>query len=414
MKKYILGLSVFLAFLVLPDSVMAAIAFDSTLGQVTGSGSGAITGIDLSGSDGYIEVAVIIELTSNTVISLNFDNGSGSDVQTFTQIGTNNDINSGNYRQTLWRLVNPSLNSGRRIILTLSGGSNFNMGAVYYTGVDQTTPTANVTQSVDLSSGASAINTSNLDGSWQAGTTWATFTDSLSGGVNRQNVQNANNIGYLIDSNATVANTSTNVFSWTWNGVIAESGYITYMLRPSSSEGDPGSGPDDPTGNLFFQPGALLDTISNGALNFGTIMTTTMTLGRVGQNLIINSNVGIGILSPSSALEVNGNVKAKTFSTASNCASSTSPALCADAPAGSVAMPPKSDTLVVNTSAITPNSQIMLTEDASLNDRLGVTCETGDKHDYRVTARAPGTSFTIKSNGNTGRNRTCLSYLIVN
>ncbi len=179
------------------------------------------------------------------------------------------------------------------------------------------------------------------------------------------------------------------------------------------------------SGNFFLQIGSLIDSVTSGILNFGTTNATTMIFGRTGQNIIINSSVGIGTSSPTVALHVGGDIIANyitvlgkitfgSIGTASNCNSTASPAVCASAAAGSVAMPSGTDTLVVNTSAITANSQIFITEDSSLGSRLGITCNTTVSRTYAVSARTSGTSFTIKSSNNPVTNKACLSYMIVN
>lgn len=215
------------------------------------------------------------------------------------------------------------------------------------------------------------------------------------------------------------------------------------------------------SGNFFLQIGSLIDSVTNGVLNFGTTQATTINIGRFGQNMIINSKVGISTSTPSATLDVNGDLSANlinitanglgidtltsgvfsigsttasavkigragitatvpgtiafgTVGTVSNCNSSASPAVCGSAPAGSVAMATGGSTLVVNTTAVTANSQIMITEDSSLGSRLGITCNTGTGRNYSVSARTAGTSFTIKSSANPVTNKACLSYWILN
>ena len=224
---------------------------------------------------------------------------------------------------------------------------------------------------------------------------------------------------------------------------------------------DDGSNTTLTSGNLFLQIGALIDSVTNGVLNFGTTQATTMNFGRSGQNMIINSKVGVGTSAPTAMLHVNGdffadliNITANglgldtltpgtlsigsttastvkigrettttTFpgtislgkaTTVSNCNSTTTPASCGSAPAGSVALPTGGSTLVVNTTAVTTNSQIFITEDSSLDSRLGITCNTGTNRNYSVNARSDGTSFTIKSSVRPFINKACLSYWIVN
>lgn len=224
---------------------------------------------------------------------------------------------------------------------------------------------------------------------------------------------------------------------------------------------DDGSNTTLTSGNLFLPVSSILDSITNGALNFGTTLATTMTFGRSGQNMVINSKVGIGTTTPAANLHVIGDIFANfiniladglgldtytagtlslgsttatsikigrlgitttmpgvlsygSLSTVSNCSSTTTPSTCGSAPSGSVAMPTGGDTIVVNTTAVTANSQIMVTEDSSLGSRLGITCNTAVGRRYTISARTAGTSFTIRANANPATNKACLSYFIVN
>lgn len=217
------------------------------------------------------------------------------------------------------------------------------------------------------------------------------------------------------------------------------------------------------SGNFFMPVSSLFDTFSAGPLNFGTLNATTMTFGSSTQKMIINSKVGISTSTPSADLDVNGSIFARfinlladglgidtltsgilnigsttasainighggatttisgplkitNIGTISNCNSSASPAVCGSASSGSVAMPTGGSTLVVNTTAVTANSQIFITEDSSLGSRLGITCNTTTGRVYSINARVSTTSpsFTIKSSANPAGNKACLSYFIVN
>lgn len=108
----------------------------------------------------------------------------------------------------------------------------------------------------------------------------------------------------------------------------------------------------------------------------------------------------------------NGNVF-PTIGTVANCSSSASPAVCASAPAGSVAVAATDTTVVVNTTRVTANSQILLTFDSSLGTKLGVTCNTTIPSLFGVTARTAGTSFTLSATAS-AVNPACFSYVIVN
>lgn len=237
--------------------------------------------------------------------------------------------------------------------------------------------------------------------------------------------------------------------------------FIANTTISDSLLSDDGSNVTLTSGNLFLQIGSLIDSVTNGVLNFGTTQATTMTFGRTGQNMIINSKVGVGTNTPSATLHVNGDFFANlisvvadglgldtytpgtltigsttasairigrtgitttvpgtisfgTASTISNCNSTTTPASCGSASAGSIALPNGSSTLVVETTAVTDSSQILITEDSSLGSRLGITCNKGTSRSYSVSARTVGTNFTIKSSSNPAINKACLSYLIIN
>jgi len=103
--------------------------------------------------------------------------------------------------------------------------------------------------------------------------------------------------------------------------------------------------------------------------------------------------------------------------TATNCSSSASPAVCASAAAGSVAVPTGTNpTLVVNTTAVTANSQIFLNIDESLGTKLSVTCNTtlSTLVNPVITSRTAGTSFTFVIGAIIATNPACVSYSILN
>ena len=120
---------------------------------------------------------------------------------------------------------------------------------------------------------------------------------------------------------------------------------------------------------------------------------------------------------------VSGTTATHTFgpipnTTTSNCSSAATPAVCAAAPAGAVAIPTgaTSVTLVVNTTAVTANSEIFLHSDDSLTI-AATTCNSTLATlvgGLVITARTAGTSFTITYNGTIATNPLCVAYRLVN
>lgn len=106
----------------------------------------------------------------------------------------------------------------------------------------------------------------------------------------------------------------------------------------------------------------------------------------------------------------------KAYATSTNCSSSASPAVCGSAAAGSFVVAVAATSTVINTTAVTANSQIILTPDSSLGTKLGVTCSTvlsTTATPYAVTARSAATSFTV-STTLVATNPLCFSYQIIN
>jgi len=127
-----------------------------------------------------------------------------------------------------------------------------------------------------------------------------------------------------------------------------------------------------------------------------------------------------GSVTPSGAMptiNTTGQVKPALYSTAANCSSSASPAICGSAAAGSFVIGASTTSVVVDTTAVTANSQILLTEDSSLGTKLGVTCNTQSLLTLgvpKVTARTSGTSFAASIEVGPTTNPMCVSYAIIN
>ena len=105
----------------------------------------------------------------------------------------------------------------------------------------------------------------------------------------------------------------------------------------------------------------------------------------------------------------------KTIGTATECASSASPAVCGSAASGFFVIAAAAGTVTVDTSAVTANSIIGVAEDFSLGTALSVTCNTATAPGFSaVTARTPGVSFTFAVTNAPSVNPDCFSYFIIN
>lgn len=112
-----------------------------------------------------------------------------------------------------------------------------------------------------------------------------------------------------------------------------------------------------------------------------------------------------------------------TFNSLNVCASkgtaaSPSVAACGSAASGafSCATNATGATCVVNTTAVTANSQIDVTEDDGLGTLLGVTCNIATAvlpANHVIASRSAGVSFTINL-GTVTTNPACISYTITN
>lgn len=116
--------------------------------------------------------------------------------------------------------------------------------------------------------------------------------------------------------------------------------------------------------------------------------------------------------SPADKFSFDGGVVTPTYSTSTACASQTGQ--CGSAAAGSFTVPAGSASIVVNTTAVTAQSQIFVQEDTSLNSLLGTSCNPAMGRMYQVTGRAPGVGFTISASTAPAGTPACLSYHIMN
>lgn len=125
------------------------------------------------------------------------------------------------------------------------------------------------------------------------------------------------------------------------------------------------------------------------------------------------SGTGLTVKNPDSSNAFTVDFDGK-LTVGANACTSASPAACGKSSSGAVAMAAGSATLVVNTTHVTANSLIFLTEDSSLGTKLSVTCNvTPTVIPLNITARTAGTSFTMAGTAPVTDPR-CISYLIVN
>jgi hypothetical protein len=110
---------------------------------------------------------------------------------------------------------------------------------------------------------------------------------------------------------------------------------------------------------------------------------------------------------------IGGTVAASRWLTDTPCVSTASPAVCGTVAAGSSVVAAAATIEVVNTTAPTANSQILITPDSSLGARLSVTCNT-TVNPMSISARTAGTSFTAAVTVAPAVNPLCFSWWIIN
>ena len=118
-----------------------------------------------------------------------------------------------------------------------------------------------------------------------------------------------------------------------------------------------------------------------------------------------------------SAVTLQSSTMVDRLATSANCADSAGAAACAKAAAGHFVIDASSTSTVVSTTAVTANSEVILTRDDSLGTLLSVTCNTQSSLTLgtpRVTARTAGTSFTVSIDVGPTTNPMCVGYMVIN
>lgn len=203
-------------------------------------------------------------------------------------------------------------------------------------------------------------------------------------------------------------------------------GFVALAQNPPGGYGpQTGGSPGGSNGQVQFNNNGAF-----GGSSFVTISNTTVPLTVTGIN---GQSPTVSIAGPSSgqtvalsvsttagdgqpAITASGGsgpgIQSNSYTTATNCSSSASPAVCGSAAAGSFVLAAAATTVTVNTTAVTSNSQIIVINDDSLGTKLSVTCNTALDQVF-VSARVAATSFTITGTAPV-TNPNCYSYLIIN
>jgi hypothetical protein len=156
----------------------------------------------------------------------------------------------------------------------------------------------------------------------------------------------------------------------------------------------------------------LIHANNNSQLKLGSEIIGEYNNKDIGIIPSTNGKVGVGTTMPSTLLDVNGDATLRGKVNTTNCSSTSG--VCGSAPAGSVTLAAGATTATISTTAVTANSDIMVTENAAMGARLGVSCDTTPGRTYAVSAVTPGVSFVITASASPTVNPACLSYWIVN
>ena len=199
----------------------------------------------------------------------------------------------------------------------------------------------------------------------------------------------------------------------TWTPSLAGMTTISgYCLVPSTSPISVGS-----SGSIFISGASTASFTYTGQSTAAGTMPYWNTM--VSAHRFTPNALGINTTSPAYDLDVahagatNSGIRATNYSTATNCTSSGSPAVCGSAAAGAVTIAAAASTVVVDTTAVTANSDISLTFNSALGMRLSVACNTTAQQPT-VSAISAGVSFTISVPSNFARNPGCITYSLTN
>jgi hypothetical protein len=140
-RSLIRVLATFAIIIGLIHTADAAVAVQNAGFNDTGNGGATsvrVTGFTVSGLAKYLVVGVAVEHTTASPITVSGVTAGGS-AMTFIGTRTNSNTASKNVRIEMWQLINPA-NATITITATMSASTKAVIGAVLFTGVNQTTP----------------------------------------------------------------------------------------------------------------------------------------------------------------------------------------------------------------------------------------------------------------------------------
>lgn len=244
----------------------------------------------------------------------------------------------------------------------------------------------------------------------QAATYFTPQNDQVCDGTGRW-VNSSITTPIYVGLNGSAVGPVVDLFGTPFAGTSSTSWPLMYIHAPGATN------PSFNTARTFFgingdgsSSRVLLGVWNNGSQEFLVNGNGQMFIGSGG---ILNSSGATSFIPSSTAWTSNKQLIAPLFASTTNCSSAASPAVCAAAAAGSVVIAAAATTVAVNDTAVTANSQIMLTFDASLGTKLGVTCNTTYGAPF-VSARIAGTSFTVSTGAVPVTNPNCYSFSIIN
>jgi hypothetical protein len=170
------------------------------------------------------------------------------------------------------------------------------------------------------------------------------------------------------------------------------------MHRPSSDPGDMFIGLDNSGG---YSPG----TASKTQLSFGAAGSISNYINNVGDR----TNWLERLTANLKAFRVP--ISATAFQTGSDCVSASGSS--GSAAVGRVTIAAGATTVTVFTTAVTPNSEILLDENLSYGRFLGVICNRDWERRYRIGQQTSG-SFTTETDAAPANMPACLSFSILN